>query len=52
MIAMSNSAYRLHKAWPRSVLKLIPDAGHSSTKTCIGSTLIKATEQFKNTEGF
>lgn len=52
MIATPNSAYRLHKAWPGSVLKLIPDAGHSPTETGIVSALIEATEQFKKTGGF
>jgi proline iminopeptidase len=47
MIATPNSAYRLHKAWPGSVLTLVPDAGHSPSEPGINSALIEATEKFK-----
>lgn len=47
MIATPNSAYRLHKAWPGSVLKIIQDAGHSPSEPGTTSALIEATEQFK-----
>ncbi|WP_434624891.1 prolyl aminopeptidase [Pseudomonas sp. Z1-29] len=47
MIATPNSAFRLHKAWPGSVLTVINDAGHSPSETGIVSALIEATEQFK-----
>jgi proline iminopeptidase len=52
MIATPNSAYRLHKAWPGSVLTLVNDAGHAPSETGIVSGLIEATEQFKKTGGF
>ena len=41
------SAYRLHQAWPGSVLKMIPDAGHGALESGIASALVAATEQFK-----
>jgi proline iminopeptidase len=47
MIATPNSAYQLHKAWPGSVLTMIPDAGHSPTEPGTISALVEATEMFK-----
>ncbi len=41
------SAYRLHQAWPGSVLKMIPDAGHGALESGIARALVAATEQFK-----
>ncbi|MBV4484583.1 prolyl aminopeptidase [Pseudomonas sp. SWRI153] len=52
MIATPNSAFRLHKAWPDSVLKIINDAGHSPSEPGIISALIEATEQFKESGKF
>lgn len=52
MIATPNSAYRLHKAWPGSVLTMIPDAGHAPTEPGTISALIEATEQFKHCGAF
>lgn len=52
MIATPNSAFRLHKAWPGSVLTVVNDAGHSPSETGIISALIEATEQFKASGGF
>lgn len=52
MIATPNSAYRLHKAWPGSVLKMVQDAGHAPSEPGIMSALIEATEQFKVTGRF
>jgi proline iminopeptidase len=46
------SAYRLHQAWPGSILKLIPDAGHGALETGIASALVTATEQFKRDRRF
>lgn len=40
------SAWELHKAWPESVLKIIPDAGHASTQPGILDALIQATDAF------
>ncbi|MBC7683693.1 MAG: prolyl aminopeptidase [Bdellovibrionales bacterium] len=41
------SAHRLHQAWPGSVLKMIPDAGHGALEAGIASALVAATEQFR-----
>ena len=41
------SAYRLHQAWPGSVLRIIADAGHGALESGIASALVDATEQFK-----
>ncbi|MES2901464.1 MAG: prolyl aminopeptidase [Pseudomonadota bacterium] len=41
------SAHRLHRAWPGSVLKMIPDAGHGALESGIARALVAATEQFK-----
>ena len=46
------SAYRLHHAWPGSVLKVIPDAGHGALETGIASALVAATEQFRRGKRF
>lgn len=46
------SAHRLHKAWPGSQLKLIPDAGHGALETGIARALVAATEQFKRHRRF
>lgn len=47
MIATPNSAFRLHKAWPGSILTMINDAGHSPSEPGTVSALIEATEHFK-----
>ncbi|WP_434680498.1 prolyl aminopeptidase [Pseudomonas sp. R1-18] len=52
MIATPNSAFRLHKAWPGSVLVVVEDAGHSPSEPGLVSALIEATEQFKRQGGF
>jgi len=46
------SAYRLHQAWPGSLLKMIPDAGHGALEAGIAGALVAATEQFKNSRRF
>jgi proline iminopeptidase len=46
------SAYRLHHAWPGSLLKMIPDAGHGALEKGITSALVTATEQFKRLQRF
>ncbi|KAF0191971.1 MAG: proline iminopeptidase [Gammaproteobacteria bacterium] len=40
------SAWELHRAWPKSELKIIPDAGHSATEPGIIDALVRATNQF------
>lgn len=47
VICPPNSAYRLHQAWPGSVLKVIGDAGHAAVEPGIAAALVTATEQFR-----
>ena len=47
VICPPNSAFRLHQAWPGSVLKVIGNAGHASLEPGITSALVAAIEQFK-----
>jgi proline iminopeptidase len=46
------SAWRLHQAWPGSVLHMIPDAGHGAMEKGIAQALVSATEQFKRQRAF
>ena len=41
-----SSAWALHKAWARSRIEIIPDAGHSSLEPGIINSLINATDEF------
>jgi proline iminopeptidase len=41
------SAWRLHRAWPGSQLRMVADAGHGALETGIAKALVGATEQFK-----
>ena len=36
--------FALHKAWPKSIIKIVPDAGHSSLEPGIVSELVKASD--------
>lgn len=47
VICPPNSAFRLHQAWPGSVLKVISNAGHAALEPGIAAALVAATEQFK-----
>ena len=42
------SAWALHKAWPKSRLVIVPDAGHSIKEPGILSALVQATDDFAN----
>ena len=44
MICPMESAWALHRAWPDSILQIIPDAGHSAIEPGIVNALIKATD--------
>jgi len=46
MVCPMQSAYELYKAWPRSELDIIPDAGHSATERGIIDALIRATTHY------
>ncbi|WP_119154127.1 prolyl aminopeptidase [Caldimonas tepidiphila] len=52
VIAPPESAYRLHRAWPGSVLRMVPDAGHSPSEPGIRCELIQALERFKRQGNF
>jgi len=52
VIAPPESAYRVHKAWPGSVLHIVADAGHSPAESGIRRKLIQALEQFKREQRF
>ena len=41
MICPLESAWQLHRAWPGSILKIIPDAGHAASEPGIVSELVK-----------
>lgn len=44
VVCPATSAWELHRAWPKSELKIIPDAGHSASEPGIRSALIEATD--------
>lgn len=47
VIAPPEAAYRVHRAWPGSVLHIVADAGHSPSEPGIRVKLMQAIEQFK-----
>lgn len=47
VVCPARSAWELHKAWPKSELKIIPDAGHAASEPGIRSALVEATNKFK-----
>ena len=47
IICPFKSAWDLHKAWPESILEIIPDAGHSVFEPGITDALIRATDSFR-----
>lgn len=42
------SAWDLHKAWPESELRVIPDAGHSANEPGVAAELVAANEKLKS----
>lgn len=46
MVCPFESAYQLHKAWPRSELYAVDDAGHAATEPGTRSALIHAADDF------
>lgn len=42
------TAWDLHRAWPESDLRMVPDAGHAMSETGIVAELVAATERYKN----
>jgi proline iminopeptidase len=47
MVCPPAAAYRLHRAWPHSVLHMVPDAGHAAMEPGTAAALVAATEQFR-----
>jgi proline iminopeptidase len=47
MVCPPKSAWDLHRAWPKSDLRLISDSGHSAGETRICSELIQAADDFR-----
>ena len=45
-ICPMESAWELHKAWPKGELKIIPDAGHAALEPGISSALVDAADWF------
>ena len=47
MVCPPQSAWSLHKAWPRSDLRLVGDAGHALSEPGITAELLSATDAFR-----
>jgi proline iminopeptidase len=47
VITPPQAAYRLHRAWPGSVLHAVPAAGHAPSEAGIRVRLVQALEQFR-----
>lgn len=48
-ICPARTAWRLHRAWPRSRLEIVPAAGHSALEPPILERLVAATDAFRQT---
>jgi proline iminopeptidase len=46
------TAWRLHQAWPGSVLRMIDAAGHAGFEPGIASALMQATDEFRDSGRF
>lgn len=46
MVCPAKSAWELHRAWPKSKLILVSDAGHSAAEPGTRAALIEATDFF------
>ena len=46
MICPLENAWQLHRAWPGSELRIIPDAGHSAAEPGTRAALVAATDRF------
>jgi proline iminopeptidase len=47
LVCPAQSAWDLHRAWPRARLVFVPDAGHAADEAGIVSALVEATEEWK-----
>ncbi|MCH8542555.1 MAG: prolyl aminopeptidase [Alcanivorax sp.] len=46
MVCPVEQAWTLHKAWPGSLLTVVPDAGHSATEPSLERALVRAVADF------
>jgi len=46
VVCPARSAWELHKAWPESDLRIVPDAGHAAFEPGIARELVLATDRF------
>jgi proline iminopeptidase len=46
VVTPARSAVELHRAWPGSTLRIVPDAGHAMTEPGIINELVSATRTF------
>ena len=46
LICPLESAWELHRAWPGSELRIVPDAGHAASEPGIRAALVAATDRF------
>ena len=49
LLTPMDAAWQLHQAWPGSDLRIVPDAGHSTTEPGIVHELVEATDRFRPT---
>ncbi len=47
VVCPAESAWALHRAWPGSELRMVPDAGHSASEPGIVHELVAATDRFR-----
>lgn len=47
VVCPAKSAWDLHRAWPESSLRIVPDAGHSAGEPGIVHALVNATDAFR-----
>jgi len=52
MVCPVRSALDLHTAWPGSVLRIVPDAGHSAFEPGTVHELIEATDRYAEFNAF
>ena len=49
LLTPMDAAWQLHRAWPASELRIVQDAGHSTTEPGIVHELVEATDRFRPT---
>ena len=48
VVTPMQTAWDLHKAWPRAELVVVPDAGHTATEPGITDAIVRATDWFSH----